>query len=90
MDVSKKAEDAYPNSAPGPCSQFLVESELLIYFCYFVHVILVFFIMFFVVCVCFLCLVFVPGLIFFITARILVPFITLSKNICLNENKTYI
>ena len=34
-------EDAYPTDAPGPCSQFLVESELLICFCYFVCMILV-------------------------------------------------
>ena len=29
-----------PIGAPGPCSQFLGESELLIYFCYFVGIIL--------------------------------------------------
>ena len=56
--VSWKADDAYPTSAPGPCSQFLVklvESKLLImyYFGYF---------MFFVVCISFPCLAFVPGL----------------------------
>ena len=28
--VSVKAKDAYPTGAPGPCSQLLVESELLI------------------------------------------------------------
>ena len=39
--VSRKAEEAYPTSAPGPCSQFLVESELLIYFGFFVHFILI-------------------------------------------------
>ena len=33
--VSKNAKDAYPTGATGPCSQFLVESELLICFCYF-------------------------------------------------------
>ena len=30
-----------PTGAPGPCSQFLVESELFIYVCYFVCIILV-------------------------------------------------
>ena len=39
--VSRKAEDAYPTSASGPCSQFLVESELPVYFSYFVCFILV-------------------------------------------------
>ena len=45
--------------APGPCFQFIVESELLIYFCCFVQIILFF--MFFVVCGC-PCQVFVPEL----------------------------
>ena len=39
--VSRKAEDTYTTGAPGPFSQFLVESELLICFCYFVWMILV-------------------------------------------------
>ena len=39
--VHKKAEDAYPSSAPMPYSQLLVESGLLIYFCCFVYMILV-------------------------------------------------
>ena len=39
--VSRKAEDAYPTGAPGSCSQCLVESELFIYFCYLVCMILV-------------------------------------------------
>ena len=47
--VSRKAEDANPTDAPGPCSQFLLDSELLNYFCDFVCITLV---MFFVVCVC--------------------------------------
>ena len=34
--VSRKAVYTYPTGSPGPCSQFLVKSELLIYFCYFV------------------------------------------------------
>ena len=60
--VCKKAEDAYPTGTPGPCSQFLVESELILlvlcmyYFSYF---------MFFVVFGCFPCLVFVHGLPYF-------------------------
>ena len=57
--VSRKAEDIYCTGAPGPSSQILVESELLIYFCYFVCIILVILCSF--VCVCFPCLVFVPG-----------------------------
>ena len=32
--VSTNAEDAYRTSAPGPCSRFLEEPELLIYVCY--------------------------------------------------------
>ena len=39
--VSSKAENVYSTGAPGPWSQFLVESRLLIYLCFFVHVILV-------------------------------------------------
>ena len=31
-DVSRKAEGTYPTGPPGPCSKFIVESELLIYF----------------------------------------------------------
>ena len=38
VDISRKADDAYPTGAPGPCSQFLMESELLIYFCFFVRI----------------------------------------------------
>ena len=41
VGVSGNAEDAYPTGAPVPWSQFLVESELLIYFCFFVYIILV-------------------------------------------------
>ena len=33
VGVSRKAEDNYPISAPGPCYQFLVESVLLIGLC---------------------------------------------------------
>ena len=73
--VSRKAEDAYPTCAPGSCSQFFVEPELLM-FCYFVYYFGYF--MFFIVCDCFPCLVFVPGLHFFISARILVPLISLN------------
>ena len=39
--VSRKAVESYPTGASGPCSQFLVKSESLIYFCYFVCIILV-------------------------------------------------
>ena len=40
--VPSKAEDDCPISTPGQCSKFLVESELLIYFYYFVCIILVY------------------------------------------------
>ena len=60
----KSREGCLPYGAPVPCFQFLVESELLIYFCYFVCIILCYF-MFFVVCVCFPCVDFVPGLHYF-------------------------
>ena len=33
MGGYRKSEDAYPTGTPGPCSKFLVESEL-IYFCF--------------------------------------------------------
>ena len=57
--------------------QFWMESELLIYFSYFVCIIFGYF-MFFVVCVCFQCLVLSLDYIILITARItLVPLITL-------------
>ena len=39
--VSRKEEDAYPTGVPDSCSQFLVEYELFICFCYFVCIILV-------------------------------------------------
>ena len=44
--------DAYSTGVPGTCSRFLVESELLIYFCYFVLYYYFSFFMFFVVIVC--------------------------------------
>ena len=37
----KKEENAYPTGSSSPCSQFLGESELLIYFCCFVRISLV-------------------------------------------------
>ena len=49
--VSRKAEEACPTGAPGPCSQFLVESELLIFFCYFVHVCIILVILCSLLCV---------------------------------------
>ena len=54
--VSRKVVDDYPTSAQRPCSQFLVESELLIYFCFCMYILVI---LFFVVCVSFPCLVFV-------------------------------
>ena len=59
---------ASTTGTPGPCFQFSVESELLIYFCYFVCIILV--ILPALLCVCGLC----PW-ITFDSARILVPLI---------------
>ena len=62
VGVFRTAEDTNPTGAPGPCSQFLVQSELvahlllllcMYYFSYF---------MFYVVYVCCSCLVVVPGL----------------------------
>ena len=41
LGVSRKAEDSYSTRTPGPCFQFSVESELHIWFCYFVYMILV-------------------------------------------------
>ena len=40
---------AYPTSVPGPCCQLFVESDLLIYFCFFVRIICYF--MLFIVCI---------------------------------------
>ena len=64
--VSRKAGDAYPTGAPGPCSQCLEESELLIvlFFCGFVCIIFCYF-MFLVVFVWFPSLVCVHGLKYF-------------------------
>ena len=33
--ITRKAEDAYPTGTPCPCTKFLVEPVLLLYFCYF-------------------------------------------------------
>ena len=74
MGVSRKADDAYPTGAPGPCSKFLVESELLICFCYFVCMSLVT-LLFFFVYVYYPCLVFIPGLHSFDYPITLVPLI---------------
>ena len=79
-DFSRKGEKAYPNGAPGPCSRFLVESELLIHFCYFVCIIL------FTLCSFLRSSVFhVWSLsldyILLISARILVPLIALSSDL---------
>ena len=41
VGVSRKAENAYLTDALGSCSDVLVESELHIYICYFVCIILV-------------------------------------------------
>ena len=76
--VSRKAEDAYHTVAPGQHSQFLVESELLIYYCYFVCIVLV-------ISHSLLCMsVFHVGSMSFdyfllISARILIPLITLRR-----------
>ena len=70
--VSRKAEAAYPNDAPSPCSQFSVRfAHLLLLLCmyYFSYL------MFFVVYVCFPCLVLVPGLHSFDYPRTLVPWL---------------
>ena len=51
-----KAEDAFTTGAPEPCSQILVESELRIYICYFVCIILVIYVP------CCVCLFSISGL----------------------------
>ena len=51
-----KAEEVYPTGEPGPCSQVLVESALLIYFCYFVCFIWLFYVL------CSVCLFSMSGL----------------------------
>ena len=80
--VYRKAEDAYTTGAPRPCFQSLVESEMLIYICYFVCTVLVISGTWYFCCVC-LFSVFVPGLHYFFSARILVPLITLSEQLIL-------
>ena len=77
MGVIRKAEVAYPTGAPGPCSRLLMETELLICFCYFVCMILV--------ALCFSLCVSVfnvwslsLGYILLIAAIALVPLITLT------------
>ena len=81
VGVSRKAEDAYPTSAPDPCSQLIFSrvrvAHILLLLCtYYVG-----YFMFFVVCVSFQCLVFVCGLhIVLISFRIVVPFTTLSRS----------
>ena len=56
--ASREAEDVDPTVTLGPCSQFLVESKLVMYFCYLVCIILIiaccFFCFFVFVCFCFL------------------------------------
>ena len=69
--VSRKAEEAYPAGAPGSCTQFLVESELLLCFCYFVCIILV------LLCSLWYLSVFHIWFLF-LDSIILVPLITLS------------
>ena len=84
--VSRKAEDTYPTSTPGPFSEVLVEYDLLIYFCYFVCIILV-------ISYSLLCLSFfhVWSLTLFyillISAGNLVPLIKIAKNVsfCLSR-----
>ena len=61
VGVSRKAEDAYPIDALGPCSKILVEFELFIYFCNFECTLYHFgHFMFFVVYDCFTYIVFLP------------------------------
>ena len=54
VDVSRKAEDAYSTGAPGVCSRFLVESELL----FLLFLLCIYYFGYFV---CLPRLVFVPG-----------------------------
>ena len=76
LEKQQRAEDACLTGAPGPCSQFLVKSELIIYFCYFVCIILV------TLCTLLCLFVFNVGplsldYIFLISARILITWILL-------------
>ena len=66
VGVSRKADDAYPTSAHGLYSQFLVVSELLTFVALYVLFCLFYV---FVVIVCFPCLVSVPGLHLFCVLR---------------------
>ena len=81
--------DDYPTGTPGPCSQFLVETVLLIYIYYFVSMIFIFFLCS-VLC---MSVLYVWSLsldyILLIFARILFPLITLS-NLLLLSNKSLI
>ena len=74
MFLEKK--DAYPTSAPGPCSQILVEFELLIYFCFTVRIF--WFFMFFIVSAFPVLSTSSLNYILLSTARILVPLIILG------------
>ena len=72
MGVSrKKNRGVFPTGAPGPSSQFVVESKLLISHCYFVCIILV------TLCSCWACLFSISGLCLSISNKMF-----LSSSIC--------
>ena len=72
-----KCKNAYPTGAPGPCSRFLVESELFICFCYFVCIILITLWTLLYMSVFHVWSLFLDYILL-ITSRILVPLITLE------------
>ena len=81
----EKTEDAYPTSAPDPCSRFVVETELLIYFCFFVRIVLV--ILYSLLCVSVFPVWYLSlDCILLISNGIFVPFITLCKGLIKNSS----
>ena len=82
-EFSRQWKHFHSTGAPGPCSQFLVESEFLIYFYYLVCIILVKLCSLLCLSVCHvwsLSMDYIP----LIFARILVPLVTLD------QDKTYL
>ena len=83
IKIPKRNEsDAYPTGASGPCSQFLVESELLICFCNFARMILV--TLCSLLCMSFSMSGLFPRLHSFDYPIALVPLITLSEEVTFN------
>ena len=80
-------QDAYPTGAPGSYSQFFNVVRVALQFFFFLLWIIMYFIYYvFVVCVCFSCLTSVTGIRYFISAIILVLFITCTQP----DNETFL